>query len=97
MTVLITLNANGLLLIQTVRKSLASSQEGWIPDRKAKYILRVIVDILEKTGLKLQLSESLKEEILVASIPVSNKPSLFICIDFQPNKTSKFLRLETVH
>jgi hypothetical protein len=170
MTSLITLNANGFLLIQTMRKSLAYSQEAWMPDRsaavykkieknfrqlielliqvdpyivklrplfdtkltlfelqflcvilagykgeeetvrsilnwwfpqnyitEAKYILRVIVDILEKTGLKLQLPESLKEKILVADIPLSKQPDPFVCIDFQPNTTSEHLRFETVH
>lgn len=170
MTALITLKSDGALLIQTMRKSLESSQEAWMPDRsatvyhkleknfgqlidlliqvypfveklrplfdtqltlfklqfiyvisaehkgeketvrnisnwwfplgyitEAKYILRLVVDILEKLGVKLQLSESLKEQILVAAIPLSNQPAPLICIDFQPNETSEYLRSETVH
>ena len=35
MTALITLNADGALLIQTMRKPLASAQEAWMPDQSA--------------------------------------------------------------
>ena len=35
MTALITLNADGALLIQTMREPLASAQEAWMPDQSA--------------------------------------------------------------